>query len=172
MKHCNKCGETKEYTQFSKRKDRKDGLQDYCKTCNKVSNRKFRTEINPEHHAQWQRNNRKRANELIGKYRKADKTGIVYALINPIGDAYVGMTKTPLSVRMIEHKVKYRRYLNGKLLEGHPLLFNSFKKYGIENHKVKILFEDQTINRKDLKMMETTFIKAFKQNGKSLNVIL
>jgi len=69
------CGETKDVINFSKSVARKDGLQDYCKACNKKNNLKFRTQINPQHHAEWQRNNLDRLNELVKKYRKADKGG-------------------------------------------------------------------------------------------------
>lgn len=172
MLECKKCGEVKDYSQFSKRTNSKRGYQDRCKACNKIDNHKFRTEINPEHHANWQENNRERANNLICKWRKADKAGICYALINPEGNVYVGMTKTYLSVRIIEHKVKYRRFMAGKVQTEHPLLFKSFTKYGVDNHKVKILFEDENIDREALKQIETSFIKAFKEKGNSLNIKL
>lgn len=172
MKQCNKCGKFKETTQFSKRAKSKDGLQGRCKACNKVDNKYFRTEINPEHHAKWQSQNRARAAYHVSKWRKGDKAGIVYALINPEKQVYVGQTKTYLSVRMIEHKVKYRRYLENKITNIHPLLFESFKKYGIENHKVKILFSDDNIGKKELKQIEKEYIKKYMQKGNSLNKIL
>ena len=171
MLECKKCGEVKDYSQFSKRTNSKRGYQDRCKACNKVDNHKFRTEINPEHHAKWQENNRERANEIVCKWRKADKPGVVYALVAPDNSVYVGMTKTYLSVRIIEHRVKYRRFLSGKVSKSiHPLLFDSFSKWGIDNHKVKVLFEDQSIDRESLKQIESSFIQAFKERGNSLNI--
>lgn len=171
MKYCKKCGEYKDYSQFSKKTKSKDGLQCHCKDCNKVENHKFRTEINPEHHAKWQRDNWDHFAEYYANWRRGDKAGKIYAIISPDNFVYVGMTQTQLSVRMIEHRVKYRRFLNGKLKKSiHPLLFESFDKYGIENHQVKVLFEDQYIDRKGLKQMETSFIQAFKQKGNSLNI--
>ena len=173
MKECKKCGEVKDYSLFSKCKARKDGLQDYCKACNKIDNLKFRTEINPQHHSKWQKENWNRFVEYYANWRRGDKSGKIYGIINPEGQTYVGMTQTPLSVRMIEHRVKFRRMKEGKDKKTSiPLLHDSFERYGIENHKVKVLFEEEDIDRKDLKMMETTFIKAFKQKGKSLNVKL
>ena len=171
MKECAKCGKTKEYSQFSKKTKSKDGYQDRCKMCNRVDNKYFRTELNPEHHAKWQEQNRQRAAYHVSKWRKSDKAGIIYGLVAPDGAVYVGQTKTYLSVRIMEHKVKYKRYKTGKQTSIHPLLFESFDKYGVENHKIKILFEDQTIDRKALKQIETSFIKAFKQQNKSLNII-
>ena len=170
MKECKKCGEIKDYSQFSKNSTKKDKLQERCKSCNKEDNLKFRTEINPEHHAKWQKEHPKRVVELVARYRKGDKAGTVYALINPKGDVYVGMTNTYLKVRMMEHKVRYKRFLEGKTTNIHPLLFKSFAKHGIENHKVKVLFEDKWIDRKALKEIETTFIQTYKQKGLSLNI--
>ena len=172
MKQCKKCGKVKETTQFSKKTRSKDGLQDRCKQCNKVDNKYFRTEINPEHHANWQSQNRARVCYHVSKWRRGDKAGIVYALINPEKQVYVGQTKTYLSVRMMEHKVKYRRYLENKLTNIHPLLYESFQKYGIENHKVKVLFLDENISKKELKQIEKEYIKKYMQKGNSLNKIL
>lgn len=39
MKTCNKCGETKEFSEFWKRKSNKDGHRPSCKTCEKERNR-------------------------------------------------------------------------------------------------------------------------------------
>jgi len=38
-KQCSKCGEEKEVTKFSKSSSRKDGRQDYCKSCKSEYNR-------------------------------------------------------------------------------------------------------------------------------------
>lgn len=169
MKECLKCREIKEYSQFSKKSASKDGYQPRCKSCNKIDNLHFRTEINPDHHAIWQKQNAKRAAELVSKYRKGDKTGIVYAMIAPDNMVYVGQTKTYLKVRLMEHKAKYNQYLkNNKSY--HPSLHKSFDKYGFESHQVRILFEDNGIQRKDLKMIESAFIKSFKEINKSLNI--
>lgn len=172
MKQCKKCGKVKETTQFSKKTKSKDGLQDRCKSCNKVDNKHFRTEINPEHHAKWQEQNRKKVVEYVSKWRRGDKAGIVYSLVAPDGSVYIGQTKTYLSVRMIEHKVKYRRYLKGKAQSIHPLLFESFNKYGVENHKLKVLFLDKDISKKELKQIEKEYIKKYMKKGNSLNKIL
>ena len=172
MKQCKKCGEVKDYSQFSKKTKSKDGLQDRCKACNKVDNDYFRFELNPEHHAEWQRNNSKRLVEIVAKHRRADKAGVVYALINPNGEVYVGETKTHLNVRIMEHRVKYKRFLEGKVTSIHPLLFKSFERYGIENHKLEILFLDKDIDKKELKQIEKKYIQQYKQIGKSLNIKL
>jgi hypothetical protein len=169
MKRCTKCGKQKETTQFSKSAARKDGLQDNCKACNKVDNLKFRNEINPEHHANWQRKNPKRLTELVQKYRKADKGGKIYSIKNPIGEVYIGMTEALLPVRKLEHVQHYKRGKKGKRTVL-PLLHASFDKYGIENHKFEIVVDFGDCDRKQLAFVETSFIIAFKELGKSLNI--
>lgn len=168
MKQCNECGKSKETTQFSKSKARKDGLQDKCKQCNKKDNHKFRTEINPNHHAKWQSNNLDKLIGYLKKYRKADKNGIIYAITNPNGETYIGMSEMYLKARMSEHKKHYRQFKEGKR-KSLPLLHNSFDKHGVENHKFEILFESEGIDRKQLVYIERSFIGAIEQTGKSLN---
>ncbi len=78
MKTCNKCGEEKPFTEFSKRKDTRDGLNYKCKACDSAyqaqrylqnpdaikANAKKWAEANPE---------RKRANGAEWRVANADK---------------------------------------------------------------------------------------------------
>jgi hypothetical protein len=169
VKHCNKCGKDKPTTEFSKSIARKDGLQQYCKACNKVDNLKFRTEINPEHHKTWQINNPGRQQEIISKYRKGDKPGLIYYIVNPNGEYYIGMTNTYLSVRLVEHKVKWKRWIEGKSNLVCPLLFDSISKWGWEAHKSGVIIEDRNATRKELREWEKQTIQFFKGKGISLN---
>ena len=168
MKQCNGCGKVKETTQFSKCKANKDGLQNKCKQCNSKDNNIFRTIINPTHHEKWQNTNWDRFMSYLRKYRKADKKGIIYAIINPDGETYVGMSEMYLNVRLIEHRKHYRQAKLGKR-EALPLLHQSVDKFGWKNHSYKILAEFDGIDRKQLEYIERTFIEAVKQTGKSLN---
>jgi hypothetical protein len=169
MKKCSKCRAVKETTQFSKCNARMDGLQDKCKSCNKVDNLKFREEINPHHHAVWQRNNVQALYRILKKHRKADKSPLIYSIKNPNNDVYIGMTEAFLSVRKREHKLHYHKAKQGKQSRL-PLLHDSFDKYGIENHKFEIVVELEGIDRKQLGYVESSFIKSFKEINKSLNV--
>ena len=166
-KTCSECCKTKKVEEFSKRSASKDGLQGRCKSCNKIYNKDFRTE-NPEHHAIWQRVNRKRANEILKKYRKADKGSIIYYIKSPEGMYYIGMTEAYISVRELEHRLHYRLVLQGKR-EPLPLLHASFDKWGFENHKSGILFEFENISRRELYDYESIVIAAFQELGISLN---
>jgi hypothetical protein len=169
IKECKCCRKTLPVEQFSKRKASPDGLQLKCKSCNKIDNEKFRKVINPEHHAKWQFENRVRAAELVSKWRKADKTSKIYYIKAPDGLHYIGMTQTHLSVRCVEHKVKFNRWMSGKKTTQHPNLFESFKKWGVDKHEVGILFESDDMDRKTLRQIEKAFIKSFKDLGIALN---
>jgi len=170
VKQCNKCGEIKEHSQFAKKTASKDGLQQRCKSCNKVDNLHFRTEINPKHHQIWQKQNSDKVVEIVSRYRKADKNGLIYYIKNPEGKFYVGMTKTHFIVRMIEHRAKWKRGINGKSKSTIPLLWDSFSKWGFDNHEKGILLEFENIDRKTLRRYEAECIKTFKEMGISLNI--
>lgn len=167
MKECKSCLKTKDTNQFSKSKARKDGLQDRCKDCNKKDNLKFRTEINPEHHADWQRNNWDKFNGYMKKYKRADKLGTIYGIVNPLGETYVGMTQSYFTVRKMGHMTHYRRMLKGKR-KRLGSLHNSFDKYGIDTHRW-VKFVEIDADRQTLHNIEKTFIKGFMQENKSLN---
>ena len=169
QKQCRACGKVKDTTLFSKRRASSDGLQCDCKECNKIANHKFRTIINPEHHAKWQSSNWDRFSEYLRKYRRADKTGIIYSITNPKGETYIGMSEMYFKVRMHEHRRHYKQALEGKR-NRLPGLHDSFDKYGVENHTFQTLTKIDGIDRKQLEYMERSFIEAIKQTGKSLNV--
>jgi hypothetical protein len=169
QKQCKQCGKSKDTTQFSKCSSSKDKLQHRCKACNKKDNHKFRTEINPQHHAKWQRSNWDKFMSYIRNYRRADKNGIIYAITNPEGETYIGMSEMYLNNRMLEHRKHYKQYKQGKRTSL-PGLHDSFDKYGVENHKFKTIFESEDIDRKQLEYIESSFIEAVKQTGKSLNI--
>jgi hypothetical protein len=169
MKRCIKCRESKEETQFSKCSARKDGLQNNCKSCNKQDNQKFREELNPNHHSEWQKNNPDRLCELVKRYTKADKPGIIYSIKNPNGDVYIGQSKKYITVRKTSHTTHYNRAKKGKM-NPLPLLHASFDKYGVDNHTFEVIVDLGDMDRKQLKYIETSFIRAFKEIGKSLNI--
>ena len=164
MKQCNRCGNVKETTQFSKSRANKDGLQYACKRCNSKTNLVFRTD-KPEHHIEWQRNNLKQHVRNVARYRKADKSGKIYSITNPDGFVYIGMTHCHFSVRLSEHKKQYRRD-TGNI----PSLHKSYDDYGYDNHKANVILELEGIDRVQLGFIETTFIQLYKELGKSLNI--
>jgi len=168
QKQCQKCHKVKDTTQYSKCKSNKDGLQYCCKSCNKETNLKFRTEINPMHHKIWQDANWDTFTEYMRKYRKADKGGIIYAITNPEGKQYIGMTEAYDKVRFLEHKKHYRQATEGKRNRLN-LLHDSFDRFGIENHEFKVVKECYGLTREQLLEVERSFITLNKFQNISLN---
>lgn len=78
-KYCKRCKEEKSIQAFSRNRCRKDGLQDYCKECNKALLLQW-TEKNPDRLAQnlakWAKNNPDKRKYYLKNYRR---TGIVKA---------------------------------------------------------------------------------------------
>jgi hypothetical protein len=168
QKQCSGCLKVKEIIHFSKCKANKDGLQNKCKECNKKDNLKFRTEINPQHHKIWQVGHLSELSEYVKKYRKADKTPIIYAITNPEGKQYIGQSMMNFSVRILEHRSHYRRATKGKR-ERLDLLHDSFDKYGMDNHDFKIMKELPNFTRKQLREVEKAYITLNKLENISLN---
>lgn len=168
QKECKFCGQTKDTTQFSKCSSSKDGLQPRCKECNKKDNLKFRTEINPTHHKNWQSEHWDNFIGYMKKYRKADKVPIIYSFTNPEGKQYIGMTEAYASVRLLEHRSHYKRALKGKRPRL-DLLHDSFDNYGIDNHQFKIMKECTGLDRKQLRELEKAYITLNKFQNISLN---
>ena len=168
LKECKRCQKVKDTNEFSKCKANKDGLQYQCKQCNSETNLKFRTEINPDHHRIWQDKNWDKFVGYMQDYRRADKGGIIYAIVNPIGHQYIGMTEAYDKVRFLEHKKHYRQATMGKRNRLN-LLHDSFDKYGIENHEFKVVKECTGLTRKQLQELESEFITLNKSQKISLN---
>ena len=167
-KTCNRCHEVKDTTQFSKCKANKCGLQYQCKKCNSETNLKFRSEINPEHHKIWQDNNWDTFTEYMRKYRKSDKGGRIYAIVNPVGQQYIGCTEAYGKVRFLEHKKHYKQATEGKRNRLN-LLHDSFDRFGIDAHEFKVVKECPGLTRKQLQQLESAYITLNKAQKISLN---
>lgn len=79
MKTCSKCKETKELTEYSKCKSRKDGLQAYCKSCKSEEQKKYYG-INQDKY-KFQRNEyckewRKKNKDHLKEYEQKRKNNI------------------------------------------------------------------------------------------------
>ena len=102
MKKCSKCKIKKNVDEFCKDKSKKDGLNRYCKDCNKewkINNIEYVT----EYYKEWSINNPKYSkqrhiNNKLGYW-------VVYLLPNY---NYVGITNNPI-YRMYNHKSIYNR---------------------------------------------------------------
>lgn len=170
-KQCLMCGVTKEIEYFSKCKANKDGLQNRCKSCNKKDNQKFREEIQPDYQLGWYKKHRKEWSKYTLDYKRADNTPTIYGIVNPEGQMYVGMTMARPKIRFMQHKIHHRQMLKGVTYQSSlPKLHASFDKYGANAHTLVVLAQFEGIDRKQLSMIENTFINATMMSGKSLNV--
>jgi hypothetical protein len=73
MKKCSKCKEIKHTDQFNRNKSRKDGLQCYCRDCEKECGKKWRkgnTEYIKQSNKQWKEDNSDHVKEYNKKYNK------------------------------------------------------------------------------------------------------
>jgi hypothetical protein len=139
-KRCSKCGKTKSTNEFNK--SSKSGLQNYCKVCKK---------------------------EVHGEYMKGNKSSLLYRIVNPLGDTYVGSTQRLLHLRFTTHRADYNLHLNHGLTK-FPNLYKSFDKWGIDAHKFELIADMGNISGEELRNIESKMIIALKKNGKSLNV--
>lgn len=76
VKECGKCNELKHFTFFSKNKNRKDGLQYYCKSC---SSKLTSSTRNVENYKKYQNDNR-HFSHLTSIKARAKKNGIPFNL--------------------------------------------------------------------------------------------
>ena len=67
MKQCTKCKAIKQLNEFNKSRKNKDGLNNWCRTCNNAYSREW-AQKNKERHRKnyqnWRKNNTERANDL------------------------------------------------------------------------------------------------------------
>ncbi len=78
MKKCPRCKKIKEFVEFWKDKQRKDGLTFICKACHKIDDKKWIVK-NPDYQQKWRAKNRQKVKEAIKRWRaenpqKASKT--------------------------------------------------------------------------------------------------
>jgi hypothetical protein len=142
LKKCSKCKELKPTTQFSKSKTVKGGLQGYCTACKKTTH---------------------------DEYMKSGKSGIIYRIVNPLGETYIGATKRKPNVRYNAHKSVYI-FQHQSGYSTFPNLHKSFTLWGIDAHTFEVVTEFTDISKKELRDIESNMIIALKKNGKSLNV--
>ncbi|KKM03239.1 hypothetical protein LCGC14_1776470 [marine sediment metagenome] len=67
LKNCKKCGEDKEYKEFSKNRRRKDGHQDNCKACIKIRDAEQYSR-SKDKFAKWSKNRRLRVRKQVFTY--------------------------------------------------------------------------------------------------------
>ena len=82
----------------------------------------------------------------------------IYKITSPSGKIYIGQSSN-INRRMIEHKYNSKT----KNLK----LYSSIRKYGLENHKIEVIFLSNDIDEKN--KMESFFINQFDSIENGLN---
>ena len=141
-KKCSSCSELKSTTQFSKYKKGKDGLQPHCKQCQ---------------------------SSRTSKLTNAGTTGSIYKITNQEGESYIGKTFRKVNYRFGMHISQHKHMHKYKSPSCIPLLFASFRKYGVDSHTFELVAEYRNISKEALRQHERNLIKIYKQNKKSLN---
>ena len=163
-KYCYKCDTEKETTEFSKSSIAKDGLQQECKACNKISNARFR-KTKPEYQKNYwtTEHGKKTRYKASQKFYHSDGGGIYYIknLIN--GNIYIGQTS-----QFIRREIEWRAYLNNPHLR--PRYINEFfraelDQYGIKNFEWKRLESMPNATQKELRKRERFYISMFRKVG-------
>jgi carboxypeptidase C (cathepsin A) len=165
QKACTKCGIVKPYEQFSKNKAARDGYQFHCKECNNKDNYRFRHEIDPTYMNRWFDKNKQHWQTYMNDYSRVGNTNTIYSITAPNGDVYIGFTQRKKRFRLSEHKKFYKAKTKNKV----PLLWESFDRYGIDNHQFDILKQFEGTRSEGMEI-ESKLIQFYKSINKSLNV--
>ena len=106
-KRCPGCGEVKDFAEFSRAKRAKDGLQCWCKSCN----RRYREE-NREAEIEYYRRRREEHREVLNEIERRRRKKINDALREvatrngepwtPAEDAYILSADEPVAVKAME----------------------------------------------------------------------
>ena len=163
-KACTKCGILKDYTQFSKCSSAKDGYQWHCKECNNADNKRFREVIDPTYMNRWFTKHKVEWNEYIKEYSNVGNINTIYSVTAPDGKVYIGHTRRKKRFRLSEHKKFYRSRQHNI-----PLLYESFDKFGIDNHTTEILKQFEGTKEEGMEL-ESRLIQFYKSINKSLNI--
>jgi hypothetical protein len=132
MKYCPKCRKEKNIKEFSKSKNRKDGLCGWCKDCKNISLRKYH-----KTHKKAERIYRQKHREHLLKWKKEDynknksrrkKLGRVYRLShkNDYADYFRNRRKTDLNFKLSS----YMRNSIGRALRGNGKSENTTRLIG------------------------------------------
>jgi hypothetical protein len=123
MKKCTKCKTEKEVTEFTKVKQRKDGLCVYCRSCEREI-RKGKSKENVERAKQWKLNNKEKYKENQKRYRDSAKPCCYIFKHNEF--FYIGATKQHTGRRFTSHKFNLRTQL-GYYIKKHNLEKKDFE---------------------------------------------
>ena len=145
---CSKCLETKPVLDFQKCKGRTTGYQGLCRLCQNEATKSYREKTNQ---AYWR--------HAQGSFYN------IYSITNPANEKYIGYTGSRPNVRWSKHRAQYK-HGKCKLVK----LYESFVKYGIENHTFEVI--EKVATRDEAMARETILILELRTQGRDLNTHL
>ena len=173
---CSDCGEAKPFTNeyFPFQRKHKGQLLKRCKPCQNKRTYQFRKK-NPDYWIGangWFEKNKEHWQTYLEDNWKANKNGKIYSLTNPEGMVYIGYTQfNDIKKRLKVHINDYNAYTRGSRKKGIEKLYESFTKFGINNHTC-ILIEDLGHKNRYLGLQrEKEYIQQYINKGISLNSI-
>ncbi len=179
IKTCSCCGKSYEPTTefFHRNKSYKDGMLPHCKSCQNKKTEEYRNGIGKnywydDNGGGWFREpkNKKKWVEYLKTNWSAIFNCKIYAITNPEGKVYIGMTQYPtLGKRLSIHKSDYDAFKKGTPKNAIPYLWESVDKWGWENHTAILIEEMDTDNRMKGLRRETEYIQQYMNKGISLN---
>lgn len=146
--YCPDCKEEKPETDFQKCSGRKNGLQLYCRACQNSRTTNYR-EVTEG--AYWK--------------HQPNTPYYIYSITSPDNKVYVGWTATKPNLRWRRHIAMYR---HRKVTLA--LLFESFDKFGVDNHIFQVV--DQVATKEQAQLRESELILRYKETNNSLNVFM
>lgn len=92
---------------------------------------------------------------------------LIYKLTSPSGGVYIGQTSHTIEIRAGKNGRNYTyKKPNGDFIQ--PLIANAILKYGWNNFKKEVLYENLT--QKEADFLEIKTIKEYREIGKSYNI--
>jgi hypothetical protein len=161
MKFCMKCQSVKAVTLFSKKSASPDGLQQYCKECNKKDNDQYRID-KPEFFKEWYNKNAENKQKAKANTKKSVSKlgGGVYAIVNKAeAKMYIGCTN-----QFLRRKGEHFSQKDVEAIEqnqGLKTLYRDMQRLGKENFEFMIIEKVKTDDPSVLFKRENFWLNFF-----------
>lgn len=164
---CTHCGETKplDREHYHRNKSYKTGFLRRCKPC-QMEHVTLYNQSNPQYWERYRIDNEQYIRDYYQEYYDTDQPIKIYAIQNPNGECYIGMSQMrDWMIRISQHKSSHR-VKHGS----YPKLHESIDKWGWDTHRFILIEEMQTKDRGRGMCRESMWIQHYEKMGKSLNV--
>ena len=172
-KECTKCHEIKSVSEFSRDKNKTDGLQSQCKECKKQW-RENNKEHRKEYGKQWRDDKVQKAIQEIHENvtnkrypHNGIQYGIIYGVYNTITNRwYIGQTTTSFEVRYHGNFFKYK--VSETSEESSKLLVEDIETYGEGSFQIHGVI-DVAFSEEELDALEVYYIDKYKAYDEGYN---